>query len=87
MMPPSPRGASRYLPHLALALLIGIAEPHVELWWHCRAGFEHSEACVWGRSYLPLMRWLAPAIVAPIAFFVLVLGSWLTAEAVRRFRR
>jgi hypothetical protein len=68
---------------LWVALLIGIAEPHVELAWKCRAGFEASEACVWGRAFLPLGRWLAPLFVAPIAFVALTGLAW----AWRRLRR
>jgi hypothetical protein len=54
------------------ALAIGIAEPHVEIAWKCRAGLEASEACVWGRAFLPLGKWLAPVFVAPIAFIGLL---------------
>jgi hypothetical protein len=68
---------------LLVALLIGIAEPHVELAWKCRAGFETSEACVWGRAFLPLGRWLAPLFVAPLAFLALTALAW----AWRRLRR
>ena len=69
----SPERRSGFAPQLVCAVLIGVLWPHVELLWKCRAGFEHSEACVWGRSYMPLSRWLEPLIAAPIAFFVLVL--------------
>jgi hypothetical protein len=62
-----------FLPQLLVAVVIGVVWPHAELLWKCRSGLEHSEACVWGRSYMPLSRWVEPAIVAPIAFFVLVL--------------
>jgi len=50
------------------ALAIGIAEPYFELAWKCRAGLEASEACVWGRAYFPLGKWLAPVLIAPVAF-------------------
>jgi hypothetical protein len=57
---------------LICAVAIGIAEPYVEIAWKCRAGMEASEACVWGRSFLPLGKWLAPVIVTPIAFVALL---------------
>ena len=70
--PPHVRGRG-FVPQLLAAILIGVLWPYVELAWKCRAGFESSEGCVWGRSYMPLSRWVEPLIVAPIAFFVLVL--------------
>jgi hypothetical protein len=54
------------------ALAIGIAEPYAEIAWKCRAGLETSEACVWGRSYLSLGKWLAPVFVTPVAFIALL---------------
>jgi hypothetical protein len=62
-----------YLPHVIAAVLVGVIWPYGELTWKCRSGFEHSEACVWGRSYMSLSRWVEPAIIAPITFVVLVL--------------
>ncbi len=50
-----------------------MAEPYVEIAWKCRAGLETSEACVWGRSYLSLGKWLAPVIIAPVAFIALLI--------------
>ena len=61
---------------LWIALIIGIAEPHVELAWKCRTGFEASEACVWGRAFLPLGRWLAPVFVTPVALVVIIALRW-----------
>jgi hypothetical protein len=55
------------------ALAIGIAEPYVEIAWKCRAGLEASEACVWGRSYLSLGKWLAPVFITPVALIVLLI--------------
>ena len=83
---PAPRRGLRLLPQLVCAIVIGVAEPHLELLWKCRAGFETSEACVWGRSYLPLGRWLAPIIVTPVVFVVLVLLTlaWRRARSFRR---
>jgi hypothetical protein len=72
---------------VAIAVAIGVAEPHVELAWKCRAGFEHSEACVWGRAFLPLARWLAPVFVVPLALgalLILAMGWDWARRAVRR---
>jgi hypothetical protein len=56
----------------AVALAIGLIEPHVELAWKCREGYVTSEACVWGRAYFPLAQILAPVIFSPLLF-----GAWL----------
>ena len=58
---------------VGLALAVGVVEPYLELAWKCRHGFETSEACVWGRSLLPLGHAAGLLIVAPIAFVVLML--------------
>ena len=50
------RISSNLVWRLIIALAIGWAEPSIELARKCREGFETSEACVWGRSYLPLSR-------------------------------
>lgn len=68
----------------AIALLVGIAFPNLEVAWNCRAGEAFSEACVWGRAYLPLMRWVEPVIVAPIVFLILTLWAWWRRRARRR---
>ena len=60
-----------------LALVIGIAWPYLEIWWKCRAGFADSEACVWGKSFLSLGRWVEPLIVAPLLYLVFTLAAWL----------
>lgn len=66
------------------ALAVGIAEPYLEIAWKCRAGFEASEACVWGRSFFSLGRWVAPLFVAPVVFIAfLILGmcfDWIRAR-------
>src|SRR5688500_941143 len=51
----------------ALAIVIGLVEPSIEVAWKCRGGHETSEACTWGRSYLPLSRALGLLVVAPLA--------------------
>jgi len=57
---------------LVLAVLIGLIEPRAEVAFQCRPGFEHSEACVWGRSYLSLGQIVVPLILTPVAFLVLL---------------
>ena len=42
----------RRLVRAAVAAAVGLAAPHAELWVKCRA--PSSEACVWGRSFMPL---------------------------------
>ena len=69
-------GRWRLLPRAVIALAIGIAEPYVEVAWRCRAGFETSEACVWGRALLPLGKWVAPLLVAPVVFVALTVMTW-----------
>jgi hypothetical protein len=59
-----------------IALATGIAEPYVEIAWRCRTGLETSEACVWGRALLPLGRWVAPLLVAPVVFVALTGMTW-----------
>ena len=70
-MSPLPR-LRRWQSLLLCALAIGIAEPYVELAWKCRVGMEASEACVWGRAFLPLGRWVAPLFVTPLVFVALL---------------
>ena len=62
---------------IVVALMIGIAEPYLELAWKCRPGYETSEACVWARAYLPLSRWIGLLLIAPAAYVVLTLLAWL----------
>ncbi|MFL6714274.1 MAG: hypothetical protein ACJ8LN_15320, partial [Sulfurifustis sp.] len=68
---PNVRRYSPLLLRLAIAVAIGIAFPYLELVWTCREGFQAMEACVWGKAYLPISRWVEPIIVAPIAFLLL----------------
>lgn len=65
---------------VGLAVAVGAAEPYLELAWKCRDGFEASEACVWGRSYLPLSRAVGLVLVAPLAFVAL----WVSRRVWRR---
>ena len=70
-------GPRRSLMILAcIALAIGLSEPYFELAWKCRRGFESSEACVWGKSLLPLGRIVGLGLITPIAFGVLLLVRW-----------
>ena len=61
---------------VAIALAIGLIEPSLEIAWKCRTGLETTEACVWGRSYLPLGRVIGLLVIAPLAFAVLSLLRW-----------
>jgi hypothetical protein len=74
---------------ILLAVLIGVIEPRVEVAFKCREGFEHSEACVWARSYLPLGQVVAPVIVTPVALLLLLIGRSLVRRANRlaRYRK
>lgn len=65
-----PLGAS--LLKLALAAVVGIAYPYLELAWRCREAAAASEACVWGRAYFPLTRWVEPLLVTPVAFLAIM---------------
>jgi hypothetical protein len=62
---------------VVIAVAAGLVEPYAEIAWKCRAGFETSEACVWGKAYLPLGRVAGLVIIAPIAFATLSLAAWL----------
>jgi hypothetical protein len=72
---------------LAIAIVVGLAEPPLELAWRCRAGFEASEACVWGKSLLPLARIVAPVVIIPTTLVILLLAEWLWTNAKARVRR
>jgi hypothetical protein len=65
---------------LLIAALFGIGYPYLELAWKCRLSQVHSEACVWGRSYFPLSRWVEPLIIGPIAWAVMTVASRLFAR-------
>jgi hypothetical protein len=68
----SPRSRDQLL-CAVVALAAGLIEPLAEIAWKCRAGFESSEACVWGRSYLPLGRAVGLVVIAPLTFVALLL--------------
>jgi hypothetical protein len=74
------RPSGTVLALILVALAVGLAEPSLEVAWKCRAGFETSEACVWGKSYLPLGRAIGLVFIAPLTFGVLmfVRGAWRT---------
>jgi hypothetical protein len=59
-----------------IALAVGLLEPYLEIAWKCRAGFEASEACVWGKSLMPLGRIAGLDIVAPVTFVALLVIRW-----------
>lgn len=69
-----------YWSHLMAAAIIGVAEPHVALKWKCRSGQEQTEACVWGKSYLPVTRVVMPIVITPLAFVLII-------AVTRAFRR
>ncbi len=71
------RGRRISLALMALAALgMGLAEPYAEVAWKCRAGFETTEACVWGRAYMPLGRVVALVVITPASFVVLLALNW-----------
>ena len=59
------------LARAAVALDVGLAAPHAELWVKCRA--PSSEACVWGRSFLPLTVPVYLVLVGGLTYAVLAL--------------
>jgi hypothetical protein len=60
---------------LATGGLLALGLPLLDLWRDCRA--PSSEACVWGRAYLPLTLALGGAIAVVIAVVVyLGLRAW-----------
>jgi hypothetical protein len=65
---------TRLLAAFVVALMIGLAFPYAELAWKCREGSSASEACVWGRAYFPITRWVEPLIVTPVVFLILLLA-------------
>ena len=73
---PTGSAARRRTARAVLALVIGLAEPYIEISWKCRRGFESTEACVWGKSYFSLAQWLVPLIVTPVVFVALSLMAW-----------
>ena len=56
-----------------IALAIGLAEPSLEVAWKCRTGFGTSEACVWGKSLMPLGRAVGLVVITPLTFGALLL--------------
>ena len=67
---------------VGLALAIALLEPVAEVAWNCRAGFESSEACVWGKSLIVLHFAVSMVVVLPIAFVLLLAAEY----AWRRYR-
>lgn len=63
-----------FLPALA-ALLGGAAASAFKLWVHCRR--PNSEACVWGRAYMP-----ATLPIETLAFGLLFLGTGVLLRSV-----
>ena len=71
------RPSTSLIVRVLAALAVGVVEPYVELAWKCRAGFESSEACVWGRAFLPLGRVAGLVIVAPLTLLALTVATSL----------
>jgi len=71
------RPSTSLIVRLLAAIAVGVVEPYAEVAWKCRAGFESSEACVWGRAFLPLGRIAGLVIVAPITLLVLTVVTSL----------
>jgi hypothetical protein len=71
------KGSRSLLLLACIALAVGLAEPPIEVAWKCRAGFETSEACVWGKSLFPLGRAVGLVIIAPITFGILMFVRWM----------
>jgi hypothetical protein len=63
-----------FIPALTLGAIVAVAYPFADLAWSCR--FPESEACVWGKAYLPLSLVLSVAligsIVAALTYAILV---------------
>ena len=78
------RPSASLIARVVAAAAIGAVEPYIEVAWHCRAGFESSEACVWGKSLLPLARVVGLVVVAPLAFAMLSIVTWLWRSRSRR---
>ena len=57
---------------LAVAAIVAVSYPYLELAWKCRAAAASSEGCIWGRAYFPLARWVEPLLVAPVAFVAIM---------------
>jgi hypothetical protein len=69
------RRRSSLLWALALGLLAGVAYPFIDLALACRE--RGSEACVWGRAYLPLTLGVSVVIVGGlVAAAVYALLAW-----------
>ena len=68
----------RLLASLAVAALI----PSIHVWIVCHAN-PFSEACVWGKAYLPLSTAISTVILSPVVFGAL----WGIEAALRRRQR
>ncbi len=50
---------------LSVGLLAGVAYPYIELALACRVPL--SEACVWGKAFFALSRWVSLVLVGGLA--------------------
>lgn len=58
----------RIATRIAIAAAVAVAIPLVRLWIACRDPL--SEACVWGRAYLPLSIGLYLLLAGPVVFLL-----------------
>ena len=65
---------SSFLIALAFGLLAGVGYPFVDLGLSCRA--PGSEACVWGKAYLPLTLGVSIVLLGGVA--TVLVYAWLT---------
>lgn len=65
---------SSFLIALVLGLLIGVGYPLVDLALSCRA--PSSEACVWGKAYLPLTLGVSVVLLGGVS--TILVYAWLT---------
>ncbi|MFZ2493876.1 MAG: hypothetical protein WA208_20545 [Thermoanaerobaculia bacterium] len=61
----------RIAARIAIAAAVAVAIPLVRLWTACRDPM--SEACVWGKAYLPLSIGLYLVIAGPVVFLAVYL--------------
>lgn len=59
---------------ILVSLAIAAAVPPLRVWWTCGRD-PMSEACVWGKAYLPLSIGLALLLGAPVIFALILLGE------------
>lgn len=67
--------AKRVAGAIMIGVLAGAAWPFVDVAWSCRA--PQSEACVWGKAYLPLSLGISiPLVGGVVAAVAYALMAW-----------